>query len=179
MPRHRRYAPSGIVFHVINRGNDRRTLFYEAADYQNFLRLLGLAKERFKVRIFGVCVMPNHFHVLIMPLEDGALSGFLHWVQGCYARDLRALTHTLGNGHIFQQRFWSSPIEDSCHFLAVLRYIEANPVCGQLVAAAEMWPWSSLTLREAHAELLDELPMALPTEWSALVNEEPWPGQTD
>ena len=160
---------------MINRGNDRRTLFHEAADYENFLRLLTLAKHRYKVTVFGLCLMPNHFHVLIRPEADHALSAYLHWVQGCYARDLRSHTRTLGNGHVFQRRFWSGPIQDQHHFLTVLRYIEANPVAGSLVATAESWPWSSLALREdPESDLLETLPLALPAEWSDLVNDQPW-----
>ena len=165
---------------MTNRGNDRRTLFHEAADYENFLRLLTLAKLYFKVKIFGLCLMPNHYHALIRPEVDGALSAFLHWVQGCYALDLRRQTRTLGNGHVFQQRFWSGAIEDQQHFLAVLRYIEANPVAGSLVRAAESWPWSSLALREnAESELLETLPLTLPAEWSVLVNDQPWQCEPD
>ena len=83
-------------------------------------------------------------------------------------------------GHVFQQRFWSGAIEDQPHFLAVLRYIEANPVAGSLVRAAESWPWSSLALREnAESELLETLPLTLPAAWSVLVNDQPWQCEPD
>ena len=155
-------------------------MFYEAADYENFLRLLNLGKDRCKVKVFGLCVMPNHFHALIKPEEDLGLSAYLQWVQGCYARDLRAHTRTLGNGHVFQRRFWSGAIEDRHHFLTVLRYIEANPVAGHLVGTAESWPWSSLTLRhDPESLLLDPLPISLPVEWSSLVNDQPGPCEPD
>ena len=142
--------------------------------------LLKRAKKEHAVKVYGLCVMPNHFHALIRPEEDHALSAYLHWVQGCYARDLRSHTRTLGHGHVFQQRFWSGGLEDAHHFLTVLRYIEANPVAGHLVGRAEDWPWSSLTLRhQTDNQLLDALPIALPEGWSALVNDEPAPGEPD
>ena len=52
--------------------------------------------------------------------------------------------HTLGEGHIWQGRFKAFPIEADEHLLAVLRYVERNPVRAKLVERAEAWAWSSL-----------------------------------
>jgi putative transposase len=133
MPRRARHAPTGSIFHVVNRGVERRRLFFEAADYQAFIRLLTKGKARWQVKILGICIMPNHYHLLLHPLADGALTAYLHWVQGCYACDLRARTGSKGYGHVFQQRFWSGIVFDDLHFLAALRYVEANPREGELV----------------------------------------------
>jgi putative transposase len=156
---------------VINRGNERRCIFREDTDYERFLHLLASAKSRYPVRVYGVCLMPNHFHALIQPTCEGALSAYLQWVLGRYACDLRSLTGTTGLGHVFQRRFWSDPILDERHFLSVLRYIEANPVRARLVERAESWPWGSLALRDVTPQpVLDPLLIALPLEWTALVN---------
>jgi putative transposase len=175
VPRTSRVAPPGFFFHVTNRGNERRQIFFGAADYRAFLRLLAFAKHLYPVRVHGLCVMPNHFHALVQPVEGGALSAYLRWVLGCYSRDLRSTTGTTGAGHVFQQRFWSQGVRDDRHFLCVLRYIEANPVKARLVPNAEDWPWSSLSLRmsddASREDLLDPLPVALPPEWTRLVNE--------
>jgi putative transposase len=157
---------------VTNRGNDRRRIFADAADYRSFLHRLDLGKRRYAVRLHGLCLMPNHFHALVLPEEDGALSAYLQWVTARYACDLRAATHTTGGGHIFQRRFWSGGIDDPLHLLRVLRYIEANPVRGKLVERAEEWPWSSLALRAERGWLLDPIPLALPDDWLALVNRD-------
>jgi len=179
-PRKARFAPTGYTFHVVNRRNDRRQLFFEDTDYEAFLRLLARGKQRHEVKVFGLCVMPNHYHALVRPEADHALSAYLHWVQGCYACDLRSHTRTKGNGHVFQQRFWSGGIEDTHHFMTTLRYIEANPVAGKLVKHAQDWRWSSMTLRSlADDRLLDPLPIDLPANWFDLVNEEPLPGEGD
>lgn len=174
MPRRRRYVVSGYPFHVTNRGVERRRLFFEEAQYQDFLLLLRLGKERHEVSILGLCLMPNHFHLVAQPRQNGALSAYLHWVQGLYSRDLRDRTQTRGYGHVFQQRFWSGPITDAWHLMNVLRYVEANPVAAQLVKHAQDWPWSSLALRQsATASLLDPLPIGLPPNWTEMVNAAP------
>jgi putative transposase len=173
VPRKRRFAPPGFTYHVINRGNDRRRIFFEDTDYEEFLRLLNVAKRRYPVKVFGICMMPNHFHGLMMPLAKGALSTFLQWVEGRYACDLRSRTRTTGQGHVFQRRFWSSGIEEQRHFLSVLRYVEANPSRARLVERAEDWIWASLALRDCDENaLLDPLPYALPPNWVSLVNSD-------
>jgi putative transposase len=173
MPRRARYAPTGHTYHVVNRGNDRQRLFFDDADYQAFIRLLHLGKRRHAVTVFGLCVMPNHFHTLVRPDADRAMSAYFHWVQCCYACDLRARTGTLGNGHLFQQRFWCDRIQDDHHFVNVLRYIEANPVSAGLVTHAQLWPWSSAALRgRGDHSVLDYLPLPLPSNWFDLLNDE-------
>jgi putative transposase len=171
---------TGYTFHATNRGVERRTLFRRDAEYRSFLSLLHRGKERFAVSVFGLCLMPNHFHLVIRPNEERALSAYLHWVQGCYSCQLRISTHTRGHGHVFQQRFWTGPIHDHAHFLSALRYVEANPVAAKLVERAEHWPWSSLVLRRSSGDhLLDPLPVPLPPRWTDYVNEEPLPGEAD
>ena len=171
-PRKPRYAPGGCHFHVTNRGNDRKRIFFESADYRAFLYRLAGAKRRYPVKLHGICLMPNHFHAIVQAEADDALSAYFQWALGRYACDLRAATRTSGYGHVFQRRFWSDCIHDGRHFLSVLRYIEANPSKAGLVPRAEDWAWSSLAIRaDDRCELLDPLPLDLPTQWTDLVNE--------
>jgi putative transposase len=174
VPRQRRFVMTGYPVHVTNRGVERRRLFFEADQYEDFLRLLRFGKERYPVSVLGLCLMPNHFHLIALAREDGALSEYLHWVQGIYSRDLRQRTGTSGYGHVFQQRFWSGPIADGWHLRNVLRYVESNPVAGQLVKYSQDWPWGSLALRQTKSPaLLDPLPIPLPQNWTELVNATP------
>lgn len=162
---------TGYPHHVTNRRNERQPLFVDDADYQAFLLRLEQGKERCAVSLYGVCLMPNHVHLLIQPNRDGALSSYFQWVLGRYARDFRSATGTRGHGHVFQGRFWSDLIEREDSFYRVLRYIEANPRRAGLVGRAEEWRWSSLVLRNLPGKLLDPLPVVLPRGWLTLVNQ--------
>jgi putative transposase len=170
----------GYPFHLTNRGVERRRLFMNDSQYEDFLRLLRLGKQRHEVSILGLCLMPNHFHLVAQQGKHGALSAYLHWVQGIYSRDLRERTDTRGYGHVFQQRFWSGPITDEWHLLNVLRYVEANPMAGELVTQAQDWPWSSLALRRrGSGSCLDPLPIGLPPNWVEWVNTPPEEAECD
>lgn len=171
MARKNRFAPPGLTFHVVNRGNDRKIVFRQDLDYIAFMELLAGGVRKFDVLVFGYCLMPNHFHLLMEPRVVGALSAFMEWVTGRYACALRRQTDTLGHGHVFQRRFWNAAISDDLAFVSVLRYLEANPVRASLAPEADLWPWSSFSERATRArKILSPLPLVLPPRWSELVN---------
>ncbi|MFM7070520.1 MAG: hypothetical protein ACKO38_01825 [Planctomycetota bacterium] len=53
MPSTNRYTPGGMVYHVLNRGVGRMTLFDVDADYHAFLRVVGEALRLAPMRIWG------------------------------------------------------------------------------------------------------------------------------
>src|SRR5207244_4348221 len=63
------------------------------------------------------------------------------------------------------------PIQEDDHLLAILRYIERNPVRAGLVERAEDWPWSSAALATRAGPLLDPGPVARPPDWAEHVNQ--------
>jgi putative transposase len=161
----------GQVVHAVNRGNDRRVIFADDERFRAFLQMLEDRKAQTGIRIYGYCLIPNHFHQILEPTEPDAVSAFLRQVCGSYAYDLRKVTGTLGLGHVFQRRFWSDPVNGERHFLNVLRYVEANALRAGLVPRAEDWRWGSLAARlNGDCRVLDPLPLALPENWIDLVN---------
>lgn len=171
MPRRRELVVGGI-YHVLNRSNSGETIFRNYQDYQAFLILLEEAKQRFQVLIYGYCLMPNHYHLIVSPLTDTALSEFMHWLFGTHAN--RYHKHYSTFGHLWQGRFKHFVIEgDDEDFCRVLRYVERNPVRAGLVSAASQWLWSSY---KTHANgvrdpLVDPSPVRIPGEWEAYVRE--------
>ncbi|MCA8910969.1 MAG: transposase [Planctomycetes bacterium] len=141
MPRPARYSPADLCCHVINRGNGRATVFHKDADYEAFLRILSLGCERHDMRLLAWCLMPNHFHFVAWPRGDGDLPRMMQWATTCHVR--RYHRHYKTTGHVWQGRYKSFPIQGDGSLLAVLRYVERNPVRAGLVKCAQDWPWSS------------------------------------
>ncbi|MFI5379850.1 MAG: transposase [Tepidisphaerales bacterium] len=73
MPRGPRNAPGGFVYHVINRGVGRQTLFHKDQDYAAFERVLAEACQHVPIRILAYCLMPNHRHSTNEPRTQGEL----------------------------------------------------------------------------------------------------------
>lgn len=172
MARSLRTLPLNRPAHIVNRGNDRRTIFAHRDIYLEFIRLLAVGKRRYAVSVEAYCLMPNHFHVVLVPKEEDAISAYLHWVSGCFACYLRQTTGTRGTGHVFQHRFWSSVVNDPFHYLAVVRYVEANPLRAKLVEHAEDWEWGSLRerLHPPRRRFLGAPWVELPDDWVYWVN---------
>lgn len=171
MPRPVRGLVDGYVYHVLNRGNAKQTVFHKEFDYRVFIGLIGDFKERFPgVKLLAYCLMPNHFHFVLRPEQGGDLSKFMQQLVTTHV--LRYHKHYGTSGHLWQGRFKSFVIQDDDHLLTVLRYVEGNPVRARLADSAEKWPWSSHRERVQGARVLvDESPIELPADWRAYVDE--------
>ena len=156
MPRPLRPIDDGLIYHVINRGNNRQDIFHKPADFQAFLAALADLKDRKPFELFGYCLLNNHFHLLLRP-KGATTSRIMQSLLVSHTQ--RYHRHYRSGGHIWQGRFKSPVIQNDEHLLAVLRYIKANPLRAALVQRAEEYPWSSY---RAHGlgemnELVDRL----------------------
>ena len=129
-------------YHAMNRGNGREAVFHKDEDYAEFVEAMVDARTRLPVDVLGYCLMPNHFHLVLRPKADGDLGRWMQWLLTAHAR--RYHRHHGTSGHLWRGRFKAFPIQDDDHLVAVLRYVERNPVRAELVARAEDWAWSSV-----------------------------------
>ena len=151
MPRRPRFSTAGYVFHVLNRAVARQVVFQTDGDYDAFVSLLEEARRRVPIRLLAYVVMPNHWHLVLWPEADNALSEYMKWLSITHAQRWHAAHGTAGTGSLYQGRFKSFPIQEDAHFLTVCRYVERNPLRANLVSRAELWKWSSLWARESES----------------------------
>lgn len=172
MPRPKRIALGGYVYHAFNRANGRLRIFRKDSDFVAFEKILADGTALFSVRLCGYCILSNHWHLLVWPQEDGALSSFMRWITQTHAQRYHASHGTVGIGHVYQGRYKSFPVQDDRHYLTVLRYIEANPLRAGLVEDAGQWAWSSFAVRRGRecTVVLSDGPVELPSQWGRLVH---------
>jgi putative transposase len=173
MPRPKRIALGGYVYHVLNRANGRLRIFRKPGDFLAFETILAEGIERFAMRICGYCIMSNHWHLVLWPRGDGDLPAFMRRITQIHTQRYHGSHGTVGLGHLYQGRYKSFPVQDEAYYLTVMRYVEANPLRAGLVEKADAWPWSSYAIRrgrEAPVELV-EGPVALPRNWPVLVGQ--------
>jgi putative transposase len=172
MPRLRRIEDTGLIQHVMNRANRRVAMFLQPSDYEAFILLLIEAGRRFGVSLFAFCLMPNHWHLVVMARDVGAVTAYMRWLTGTHVKRYHRLYELEGTGHLYQGRYTSVPVQGDVHFLVVLRYVEANPLRAGLVARAEDWRWSSLGApRAVREQLLVDGPIPRPSNWVEWVNQ--------
>lgn len=168
MGRPLRATPGEMVYHVLNRANARMKLFEDDGDYRAFEQVLAQACARVSMRLLAYCVMPNHWHLVVWPRRDGELSRFMNWLTLTHTQRWHQHRHSVGEGHVYQGRFKSFPVETSEYLLTLCRYVERNPVRAGLVARAEQWRWSSAGA--SGSVPLQAWPIERPSNWIEVVN---------
>lgn len=174
MPRRPRICPGGTCLHVLNRAVARLPLFEKTEDYDAFERVLSEAQQSFPLPVLAYCLLPNHWHFVVRPVEDHDLSEFFRWLTHTHVMRWHAHYHTEGTGHLYQGRFKTFPIEDHDLLYAVLRYVERNPLRANLCERAEDWRFGS-AWRMAHGDdssrsILSDWPLPRFSNWTGYVN---------
>lgn len=160
MARRLRLQFSGAIYHVTFRGVERRPIFRDDADRRRMLERLEEMAERHHVRVYLVCLMANHVH-LLLETPRGNLSAFMGQVLTAYTvyfniRHRRA-------GHLTQGRFHARVVAGDEYLLKMSRYIHLNPVH---------------TKSAASRSLADRVPVLRGYRWSTYRSyagfEKPW-----
>lgn len=148
------YVKDG-VYHIYNRGVDKRDIFLDRQDYKVFLRFLKEAlspptdlKEKAiavsfkgstfkgiprqpknlqeKILLLAYCLMPNHFHLLVKQRTERAIKEFLHSVITRYSIYFNKKNNRVGS--LFQGIYKAVLIEKDAYLLHLSRYIHRNPI---------------------------------------------------
>ena len=174
MPRNARVDVGGEIYHVINRANGRLQIFNKDEDYKLFEQILIETKELFDMRILAYKLMPNHFHLVLYPRENGDLGLFMHRLSNAHTRKVHARTNTNGSGHLYQGRYKSFIIDRDDYLFAVIKYVERNVVRAKLVRSCEDWQWGSAWRRiygtAQEKKLLDQESFQLPDDYLNWIN---------
>ncbi len=140
MARALRIEYPGAVYHVTSRGNERRVIFHDEEDYEQFLRLLAEAVKRFGWILTAYTLMTNHFH-LVVETPTPTLSRGMQWLNGTYAAWFNR--KYARSGHLLGGRFHAFIVEKEAYYLELLRYVVLNPVRAKMVERPEEYRWSS------------------------------------
>lgn len=140
MPRLSRTVFAGVPHHVTQRGNRREDIFFVDEDRAAYLSWLKEYCEKFEVEILAYCLMNNHIHLVVVPATDDGLQRVLKPLHMRYAQRINRARGW--KGHLWQGRFFSSPL-DEAYLWSAVRYVERNPVRAGMERSAENYRWSS------------------------------------
>lgn len=161
------------IYHVFNRGIDRRQTFIDIKDYQRALETVSyyrvidlpyslsrlyrfetlkrrqildsISFHKSSVDVICYCLMPNHFHLLLRQLVDGGISKYLGDFQNSYTRYFN--TRHERDGQLFNYQFKAVRIESESELVHVSRYVHLNPYSSSVIGTLDNlrgYPWSSL-----------------------------------
>ncbi len=125
MARQLRVQYAGAIYHVTVRSNCKEELFADDADRRYFLSRMARDAENHKARVYLVCLMSNHTH-LVIETPDANLGRFMHGVLTGYGvyYNRRHNRH----GHVTQGRYGAKVVEGNEYLLKLSRYVHLNPV---------------------------------------------------
>lgn len=163
---------SGQMYHVYNRGVEKRPIFTRKRDYERSKEMLWyyryssprlrfssykqlspeatnsyvqmLTSQPLKVTIYCYSFMPNHFHFLIRQEIESGVTKFISQYSNSYAKYFNTKYRRVGP--LFQGEFKAVRIENDEQLLHVSRYIHLNPVSAYLIKLKDLptYPWTSL-----------------------------------
>jgi len=141
MPRIARLCAVGYPHHITQRGNNRDKVFFDDEDKGFYLNTLQRYKDKYEIKILAYCLMGNHIHILAVPEKEVSLARGIGGTNLVYTQYINQKYGR--SGRLWQNRFFSSVIEEDPYLWAAMRYIEQNPVRANLVRGAEDYQWSS------------------------------------
>ncbi len=143
MPRQARRKGEFSIYHIIQRGNERKNLFISDDDRSRFIETLEKMKKKYNFLLYAYCLMDNHVHLLIddngndiSMLVKSINISYVYYFNRKYKRC----------GHLFQDRFRSELIDNDGYLLEVSRYIHNNPVRAGIVKEPPEYRWSSYSI---------------------------------
>jgi len=130
----------GVIYHVINRGNNKNTLFFDDKDYNVFLKQLREVKKEHDFSLYCYCIMPNHFHFLIETTET-PLPKIMHKLLTSYAIYFNSRYEK--TGHVFQGRYKAMICENEQYLFKLVSYIHLNPLKANVANNINDYRWGS------------------------------------
>jgi putative transposase len=142
MGRKRREWIPHAYHHIYARGNNRQNIFCDGIDMMEVFRLLTMIHNEAPISICAYCIMTNHYH-LLLKTEEISISKVMGIFNKRYTDYFNQKYRHVG--HVFQQRFNSSPILSPQDLLQVSKYIHRNPISTKkpMVAHMEDYPYCS------------------------------------
>ena len=139
MSKYLREFSNSKIYHIIIKGIDESTIFYDDEDRNVFFNKLKVTKKKFKYKILAYCLMNNHVH-LVISIENENLSKGIQSLIIRYASYFNRKYDR--KGPFVQNRFNSKKVESQRYFLEVCRYVHRNPEKAG-IEKTEKYRWSS------------------------------------
>lgn len=139
------------IYHILNRGVDKRKIFLDERDYLRFIHdlfefndeepadnvlyyfhksnrpsVVRTNKRKLIVTIHAFCLMPNHYHLLLSSRRPKSISQFMHKLNKGYSRYFNEKHGRTGT--LFEGRYKSIAVRKEAHFIHLPYYIHMNPL---------------------------------------------------
>ncbi|MEH2335252.1 transposase [Nostoc sp.] len=132
MSRKPRNFQIGETYHITTRCNNREFKLQRWECREVFLYAIKQALDKFKFKLYAVCIMSNHIHYLIEPTQPNDLPKIMHFLNWYTAMCFNRMQKR--TGHFWEKRYFCDgfPVSDKERALNTLRYIHGNPKAAKM-----------------------------------------------
>lgn len=153
---------TGEIYHVYNRGVDKRMVFKDTKDLDRFIETINtfnssdpsggmyrMTLPKYELRtstsqlvtFVAFCILDNHFHFLLKQEVDGGIAKFMQRFGGGYTKYFN--TKHKRSGSLFQGKFKSKLVDSNDYLLRVFTYINYNDKIDELRTSTSQFVKSS------------------------------------
>ena len=141
MPAGPRILLDNAFYHIIARANQKQRIFKNEDDFNGYLKRLDKYKKRYRFKLYGFCLMPNHVHMAGEIEKKENLAKFMHDLSRSYTAYFNKKYQNVG--YLWEGRFKSKVILRDKYFIDCINYIEINPVRANIIKTPIGYKWSS------------------------------------
>ena len=132
----------GAIQHIYQNTVDGFLIFYAVKDYLVLFSLISIAARRYHVKVIGICMMPDHIHLLVIADRAEDLSSFVCYYTSIFVRYYNPTVNR--SGQAFRHSFGSAMKVDDKRIRSAIAYLYNNLVEKQLADTVESSRWNFL-----------------------------------
>jgi putative transposase len=137
MPRRKRIHIPGFLWHITHRCHKKEHLLKFEKDRKAWRGWLYKAKKRYGLRVITYAVTCNHIHLLAVDSGKDVISKSMQLLSGNTGQAYN--TRKNRKGAFWEDRFYTTAIENGVHLLRCMAYIELNMVRAGAVTHPKDW----------------------------------------
>jgi putative transposase len=140
-----RYNLENHLYFVTSKTKNNKPIFLNPANAELFMQTLFDCRKRYGFLLLGFVIMPDHFHVLIMPKQEYKISSVVQKIKSLFAYKMRDVGV---KGSVWQKSFYDFVVYSEEKLGEKLNYIHANPVRKGIVKDLREYQFSSINYSE-------------------------------
>lgn len=141
MARLPRYFFDHLPLHIVQRGNNRTSMWSSSQDRLFFRQCLGEAISAHGLALHAYVFMTNHVHLLATPTSPDTVPKVMQSVGRRYVQWYNRASGRTGT--LWEGRYRATVVDTERYVLTCMRYIELNPVRAAICTSPDAYEWSS------------------------------------
>lgn len=138
----KRRFEEGVVNHIYQRTVMGVNIFYELQDYLVYYTIFSIMAQRYRITVYGLCLMIDHIHSLVLTSSIHQLSAFMRSLTSVFVKEFNR--EYSRSGPLFSERFGNAPKKGMKLLRTAVSYLYNNPVERYLCRYSQEYRWNFL-----------------------------------